>query len=127
MTMTTTTSAMNTVMSFIRHLNGEDFDAARKCVDDDLKFEGVIGSRNGADVYFEDMKKMKLKYHVLKTFADGEDVCLMYDISMSGITIFSCGWYKVEHNRITSFRVVFDPRPLLHQSVKNSSSVPQTK
>jgi limonene-1,2-epoxide hydrolase len=118
MTMTTTTSAMNTVMSFIRHLNEENFDAARKCVDDDFKFDGVMGSRDGADVYFEDMKKMKFKYHVLKTFVDGDDVCLMYDINMSGITIFSCGWYKVEHNKITSFKVVFDPRPLLHQTAK---------
>jgi limonene-1,2-epoxide hydrolase len=118
MTMTTTANAMNTVMSFIKHLNEENFDAARKCVDDDLKFEGVMGSRDGADAYFEDMKKMKFKYHVLKTFVDGDDVCLFYDISMSGITIFSCGWYKVEYNKICSFKVLFDPRPLLHQAAK---------
>ena len=36
MTMTTTGVTRNTVMSFIKHLNDEDFKAARKCVDDDL-------------------------------------------------------------------------------------------
>src|SRR4051812_23439656 len=109
--MTTTTNAKNTVMSFIKHLNEEDFAAARKCVDDDLKFEGVLGSRNGADAYFEDMQKMKFKYHVLKTFVDGDDVCLLYDINMSGVTAFCCGWYKVEHNKISWLKVIFDPRP----------------
>ena len=61
MAMTTTANAKNTVMSFIKHLNEENFDAARKCTDDNLKFEGVMGTREGADAYFEDMKKMKFK------------------------------------------------------------------
>jgi hypothetical protein len=113
MTMTTTGNAKNTVMSFIKHMNEEDFTAARKFTDDGLKFDGVMGSRDGADAYFQDMERMKFKYHILKTFADGEDVCLLYDITMSGITIFTCGWYRVEHNKITSIKVVFDPRPLL--------------
>jgi predicted SnoaL-like aldol condensation-catalyzing enzyme len=116
--MTTTTHAKNTVMSFIKFLNEENFDAARKCTDDNLKFEGVMGTRDGADAYFEDMKKMKFKYHILKTFADGDDVCLFYDITMSGVTLFCSGWYKVEHNKINWFKVVFDPRPLLHQAAK---------
>lgn len=112
--MTTTASAKYTVMSFLKCLNEEDFDGARKCVDDDLKFDGVMGARSGADAYFNDMKDMKLKYHLLKTFADGTDVCVLYDVTMDGISIFSCGWYQVEHHKIISIRVVFDPRPLLH-------------
>jgi hypothetical protein len=94
-------------------MNEEDFTAARKFTDDGLTFEGVMGSREGAEVYFTDMERMKIKYHILKTFADGEDVCLLYDINISGITIFTCGWYRVEHNKIISIKVVFDPRPLL--------------
>ncbi len=118
MTMTTTTNAKNTVMAFIKHLNEEDFNAARRCTNEGMKFQGVLGTRDGADAYFEDMEHMKLKYHLLKTFADGEDVCLFYDITMSGITIFSCGWYRVENNKISSIKVVFDPRPVLAQSAK---------
>ena len=116
--MTTTGVTRNTVMSFIKHLNDEDFKAARKCVDDDLKFDGVMGSRDGADAYFQDMEKMKFKYHVIKTFADGDDVCLFYDVDMGGTTIFTCGWYRLEHNKIVSLKVVFDPRPLLVQHKK---------
>lgn len=117
--MTTTASAKLLVMSFLKHLNEEDFDAARKCADDNLQFEGVMGSRDGADAYFNDMKNMKFKYHLLKTFADGDDVCIFYDINMGGITIFSCGWYRVEHHKIISIKVVFDPRPLLHHQNGN--------
>ena len=61
-----------------------------------------MGSRDGADAYFHDMEKMKSKDHVIKTFADGDDVCLFYDIDMGGTTIFTCGWYRLEHNNIVS-------------------------
>jgi hypothetical protein len=118
MTMTTTGNAKNTVMSFLKYMNEENFEGAQRCTDDDLKFEGVMGSRDGADAYFDDMKNMKLKYHLLKTFADGEDVCVLYDITMSGITIYSSGLYRVENNKITSIKVVFDPRPLLVHAAK---------
>lgn len=117
--MTTTASAKHTVMSFLKYMNEEDYDEARKCTDDDLKFEGAMGSRDGAESYFDDMKKMGLKYHLIKTFADGTDVCVFYDVTMAGITIFCCGWYQVEHHKITSIKVIFDPRPLLHHQSGN--------
>jgi hypothetical protein len=79
----------------------------------------VLGSRNGATAYFNDMEKMKLKYDVKKSFVSGNDVCLLYDITMSGITIFGCGWYHVQCNKINSLKVVFDPRPVIEQSGKN--------
>ena len=101
------------VLSFINAMNEEDFEKAKTFVSPDMKFIGVMGSRDGSDAYFSDMEKMKLKYDIKKAFADGNDVCLFYDIQMSGITIFSCGWYEVEQGKIKSFRVVFDPRPLL--------------
>ena len=109
-------SAKEVVMSFIQALNDNDFESARSHVDDALIFQGVMGSRHGADEYFRDMQKMKLKYAVQKVFEEGDDVCLWYDISMAGEQIFSAGWYKVEDGRIVSFKVVFDPRPLLKQA-----------
>jgi len=48
------------VLSFIDALNNEDFKSARKLTTDDLRFEGVMGTREGADAYFADMEKMKL-------------------------------------------------------------------
>jgi hypothetical protein len=103
------------VLSFIKYLNNEDFKAARDLVNDDMTFDGVLGSRNGADNYFKDMEKMKFKYEVKKAFAEGNDVCLLYDINMGNTTIFTCGWYHIKYHKISSLKVVFDPRPVLEK------------
>lgn len=106
-------SANDVVLSFIKALNDEDFATARKCTSDDLKFVGVMGERDGAEAYFTDMERMKLKYDIKRVFSDGDDVCIFYDIDMSGKTIFSCGWYHIVEGKVNSIRVLFDPRPLL--------------
>jgi len=107
--------AKEAVLKFISALNSEDFDTARTLVTDDLTFIGVMGTRHGAEAYFKDMKQMKFKYDIKKVFADGTDVCLFYDINMSGTTIFASGWYQLQHGLIHTFNVLFDPRPLLEK------------
>lgn len=109
----TKTAALDVVLAFIKGLNDEDFKAARECVADDMIFEGVLGTRNGAEAYFNDMERMKLKYEIKMSFQNGNDVALMYNIEMSGENIFCAGWYKVKDGKIKSMKVVFDPRPLL--------------
>jgi limonene-1,2-epoxide hydrolase len=111
--MNSTNSAKELVTAFVTALNNEDFAAARSYLTDDMKFIGVLGTRDGGDAYINDMQRMKIKYNVQKTFADGNDVCLLADIAISGTTIFNCGWYQVAGNKIKSLKVVFDPRPLL--------------
>ena len=112
------TSAKETVLSLVKALNNEDFDTARTYADDSMTFEGVLGSRNGADAYFEDMRHMKMKYHIIKVLADSTDVCLFYNLDMSGVNIFGCGWYHVQDGKITSLKVIFDPRPVLEAKNK---------
>jgi len=101
------------VLAFINALNQEDFAAAKSCLDDDMNFKGVLGSREGADVYIEDMKKMKFKYEVQKAVADENDVALLYNIDMGGTSILTAGWYNVNNGKIVSIKVIFDPRPVL--------------
>jgi limonene-1,2-epoxide hydrolase len=116
----TTGGAKKTVITFIHALNDEDFDTARECLHDKMKFDGVMGSRDGADTYIKDMEKMKFKYDVKHVFTDGDDVCVLYDITMSkGVEIYTCGLYEVKEGKIRSLKVVFDPRPLLEKSNKN--------
>lgn len=112
----TMSSAKDVVLSFLKALNESNFKEARKYVHDDLSFTGVLGKREGADAYFRDMEKLQLKYEVQKIFGDREDVCVFYDIDMSGTTVYSSGWYKIKQNKIESFRVVFDPRPVIKDS-----------
>lgn len=106
-------NARETVLAFVKSLNEEDFDRARRYVSDDLSFEGVLGSRQGAEAYFQDMTRMRLKYDVKKVFSDSADVCIFSDVTMSGTTILVVSWYHTDQGKIRSLRVVFDPRPLL--------------
>lgn len=103
------------VLSFIQALNKENFAAAREYLNDNMRFVGVLGTREGAGIYIADMEKMKLKYDIKKVFSDDQDVCLWYDIQMSGVTVLSSGWYKVHDGKIDSFQVLFDPRPVLEK------------
>jgi len=111
-------NAKETVLACIKALNEEDFTKARSYVNDDMRFEGVLGSRNGAEAYFKDMESMKLKYDIIKAFAEGEDVCLLYNLTMSGLCIFGCGWYSLNNGKISTLKVVFDPRPILELQQK---------
>lgn len=111
-------SVKNIVLTFLNALNNENFEKARECLSDNMAFDGVLGHRDGAETYINDMKKMKFKYNIKKTFEDGNDVCIFYDIDMSGKKIFTCGWYIVNNKKIKSIKVVFDPRPVLEQTEK---------
>lgn len=104
----------NTAEQFIQYLNEENFDMAERCLDPNFKFIGVLGKREGASVYITDMKQMKFKYEILKTFTAGEDTCLWYSIDMGEKTVEASGWYHIKDGKIHSLKVLFDPRPLLN-------------
>ncbi len=112
-------SSKGVVLAFVDALNRSDFKAARKHVTDDLKFVGALGFRDGADAYFRDMERMRLKYDVKKALAEGDDVSLFYDVNMGNVTVFCAGWYRLSQGKIQSFRVVFDPRPVLEAAEKS--------
>lgn len=111
--METATDARDVVLTYIEALNREDFRHARDLVDDDIAFDGVLGSRRGSKDYFADMERMRLKYDIKKVFVDGNDVCLFVDVAMGGTSVLTCAWYQVANGKIQSLRVVFDPRPIL--------------
>ena len=107
-------TAKEVVLTFIEALNKEDFDKAAECLSEDMFFDGVMGKRNGSESYMNDMRKMKFKYEIERTFDNEDDVCVLYNIDMSGkATLFTCGWYQVADGKIKKIKVVFDPRPLL--------------
>lgn len=111
--------AKDIVLSLIDAINKEDFKTARSFVTNDMKFNGVLGSRDGAEAYFKDMEKMKLKYDIQKTFVDENDVCVFYELEMGGKNVFCCAWYQVRDEQVSSLKVIFDPRPVLEASEKN--------
>lgn len=103
-----------TVISFIEALNKEDFETARNLLNPTFNFKGPLGERNSADVYINDMKKMKFKYEIEKVFENKNEVCLIYDINMGrGESIKTCGVYTLEDAKLSSLKVLFDPRPVV--------------
>lgn len=105
----------NVAEQFIQYLNEEDFDNAENCLDPEFKFIGVLGTREKASVYMKDMRQMKFKYQIIKTFTAGEDVSFWYMIDMGNKTIEASGWYQIVNGKILSLKVLFDPRPLLKE------------
>ncbi|MBA4140531.1 MAG: hypothetical protein H0X70_08510 [Segetibacter sp.] len=78
---TAETNAKEIVTSFVESLNNEDFKTAKTYVSDNMTFVGVLGSRNGAEAYFKDMKKMKLKYEIKK---------VLFVVSLFAVILLSC-------------------------------------
>lgn len=108
-----TDQAKEVVLGLGKALNDESFEIARRYVKDDMNYVGPFGSREGAEAYLQEIERLRLKFDIQKIFADDKDVCALYDITVSGITLFACGWFQIRDGKVSSLRVTFDPRPLL--------------
>jgi hypothetical protein len=122
------TSASETkevVLDLAKAVNDGNYEAARRYVSDNISYVGPFGSRDGAEAYVNEMKRRHLKFDILKIFVDNKDVCVLYDITVSGVTLFACGWFQVEAGKVKSMRVTFDPRPLLTKADAESATIAQ--
>ncbi|AIF84061.1 SnoaL-like domain [Candidatus Nitrososphaera evergladensis SR1] len=112
-------NAKQVVMSFVEALGNQDYKSARSYASDNMSFLGPLASHDSADAYFKDMERLRLpKFEIKKVVADGNDVCLFYDLNVGTppVAVFVCGWYHVnDEGKISSLRVVFDPRHFLQQ------------
>jgi hypothetical protein len=57
------------------------------------------------------LRRYRGRYDIKKVFADGDDVCVLYDLIMPVATVFMSSWYIVKDGKIVSIQTVFDPRP----------------
>ncbi len=106
------------VISFLKALNSQNLKIARSLLSDNISFFAPDGAPvQGADAYLNGWKPLGIRYEIKKTFVDGDDVCVLYDISFSkpAVTLFACGLYHVDDGKVSSIKVVFDPRPLFEQ------------
>src|SRR5712692_4390110 len=93
-----------------------DFAAARKLLHDNLFFHGPLETFDSPEPYLESLKKLHniiQRIDMKKTFADGNDVCVLYDMvtNTPAGTAFIAEWYQVKGNKIAAIQVVFDARP----------------
>jgi len=101
----------DTVMSYIRALDAQDYDGALKYLHDRVRIRGPAGETFGKPLDFIEMlRSYHGKYDVKKVFSDEDDVCVLYDLKTSGPTVFMSSWYQVRDGKIVSIQTVFDPR-----------------
>jgi limonene-1,2-epoxide hydrolase len=114
-------SAKEIVISFLESLNKGDLKSARSCVSDDFSLTLPQGSFDSAETYFKAVEQARQArqaqyiFNIKKIFTDGNDVCVFNDVIAGPITLFACGWYHVEDQKIHSLKLVYDPRPLLQE------------
>ncbi len=99
------------VLSYIRALDGRQYDDALIHLHEKVRIRGPAGETFGKPLDFIEMlRKYQGRYDVKKVFSDGNDVCVLYDLKTSGPTVFMSSWYEVKDGRIISIQTVFDPR-----------------
>ena len=100
----------DTVMSYIRALDGQDYDGALKYLHEGVRIRGPAGETFGKPYDFIEMlRRYHGRYDVKKVFSEEDDVCVLYDLKTTGPTVFMSSWYQVKENRIVSIHTVFDP------------------
>jgi limonene-1,2-epoxide hydrolase len=116
------------VISYLKALNDQDFKTARSYLHDGMSFIAPVGSYDSADAYLKGNELLRSKYgiekvlyDIKKVFADGGDVCAFFDFNIGSATLFAGGWFQVNDGKISSIRVVFDPRPIA-ELLKTSSA-----
>jgi hypothetical protein len=99
------------VMSYIEALDKRRYDEAMSLLNEGVRIKGPAGETFGRPLDFIEMlKKYRGRYNIKRVFADGEDVCVLYDLATTGETVYMSSWYKVKDGRIASIETVFDPR-----------------
>ena len=86
---------------------------------DTVLYMASLNSFNGAEPYFKYVEHLNLpKLDIKKVFAEGShDVCVHSELNYSipPAPIFVSAWYQVHDGKISSMKLVFDPRPFLQQ------------
>lgn len=101
------------VMSYIRALDNWKYDEALDYLHDRVRIRGPAGETFGRPRDFIGMlRKYKGKYDIKKVFADGDDVCVLYDLTTTGPRVYMSSWYRVKDGKIVSIETVFDPRAM---------------
>jgi ketosteroid isomerase-like protein len=110
------------VMSYIDALDRFDYDAALKLLSSDVRVRGPAGESFGAPTGFIEMlRSYRGRYDIKRTFVDGDEVCLWYDLKTTGPTMFMASWYQVSDGKIVRIQTIFDPSALGPSPARNTA------
>lgn len=101
------------VLSYIQALDAHDYRAARAYLADSVFIKGPAGEafRTPED-FLKMMAQFPGRYSIQKIFADGEEICILYNFSTQRSSVSFCSWYRVKGKRIHAIQTIFDPGAL---------------
>ena len=110
-------SAKEIVMEYLEALiERRDFKSARSYLKDNVSYVSPLNSFDRVEPYLKYNESLHLpKPDIKKVFTDGDDVCLLYEMTSTTppAMLFVSMWVHVDGGKISSIRLVFDPRPFL--------------
>ena len=111
------TTASEAATAYFDAWRANDPDRLRPYLADDVHFSGPLAEVDGADAYVRSIKRLfdsTTGLEIVKVFLDGPDVVTWFDLTVEGApTTPVVNWCHLEHDKITSVRVIFDPRGML--------------
>ena len=121
-------SAKEIVMEYLQAAERRDFKSARSYLKDNLSYVSPLNSFDRVEPYLKYFEHVDLPpLDIKKEFADSNDVCILHELTLKPHpmiqkivpptgTSFVCTWFHVDDDgKISSIRVVFDPRPFVQQ------------
>jgi ketosteroid isomerase-like protein len=114
----TAKSAKKIVIEYFETCDRKDFKSARTYVSDNVSYMSPIGSFDRAEPYFKYFEHVDLpKMDIKKVFVDGNDVCVLHELNFGTppAPMLVCTWCHVDGGKISSIKVVFDPRPWVQE------------
>ena len=98
-------------MSYIRALDNREYEKALEYLHETVRIKGPAGESFGKPLDFIEMlRRYQGRYDIKKVFADGDDVCVLYDLATTGPMVYMSSWYQVKDGKIVSIQTIFDPR-----------------
>jgi hypothetical protein len=112
-------SATDIVMEWQQSAERQDYQSIRGLLSDNISYVSPLKSFDRAEPYLKYLEHVNLpKLDIKKEFADSNDVCIVheYKVGIPPVTSLVCVWFHIDdHGKISSIRVVFDPRPYVQQ------------
>lgn len=101
---------LDLVKKYLNHLNSLEYNEAGECLEDSVKVVGPAreGFHDKAE-FVKMLEKYRSRYDFKKYFANGSDVCVLYDFVFDSTRVYASSWYQVANGKIHTITTVFDP------------------
>lgn len=111
-------NAIDIVNNYFDILENKKGEGLADVITEDVTFDGIFVKASGRQDFvnkFQSWVQLKKKYHTIKQFVDGNQVCSIQEIDITTPTgaktkMELADWIELRDGKIANERVYFDPR-----------------